>query len=203
VEKSSPKAATKVATAPAGKRGERGQRLVAVREPSGPAGGARGKIVLFPFQGDGGGAVARQVGRTLRGKGLKVATNIRPVDSAEQYREMGAALNVAAYIHGEVNGDGDESRATVHVRSGVSGQRIASASFSTERRKLPGEISKTLWGRVGSDLVRVCAQASKPRKVRAMRIAAGTPLADPPREEEASEEARNERPSSQDPWAGE
>jgi hypothetical protein len=63
---------------------------------------------------------------------------------------------------------------------------------------LPGEVGKTLWGRVGSDLARVCAQAaSKPRKVRAMRIEAGTPLPDPPKEEEASS------PPPADPWANE
>ena len=39
---------------------------------------------------------------SLRAKGLKVITNLRPVDSAEQYREMALTLNLVAYVDGGI-----------------------------------------------------------------------------------------------------
>src|SRR4051812_39799267 len=46
----------------------------------------QGKIVVFTFAGEGAHIVQQRVIGSLRAKGLKVLTNLRPVDSAEQYR---------------------------------------------------------------------------------------------------------------------
>jgi hypothetical protein len=127
-----------------------------------------------------------RVVRLLRAKGLKVITTLRPVDTPEQYREMADTLVLVAFLDGEASEDGDQASVTVHVRSGVSGLRIASATLAGERRKLPATIDKELWAQLAPPLSRVCTDAAKPhkREREPMRIEAGTPLdntpADPP-----------------------
>jgi hypothetical protein len=146
-------------------------------------------VAVFVFKGDDAASerVRAQVVRALRARGLKVVTTLRPVDSAEQFREMAVTLNLAVYVDGEVNEDGDQASAAIHLRSGVTGLRVASATFSGDRKNLAFDVRKALWGRVGDSFVRICADAAKPRKHdRApMRIEAGTPIentpADPPR----------------------
>jgi hypothetical protein len=140
------------------------------------------KVAVMAFSGGDAEAVRRQVLRVLRAKGLKVNAGLRPVDSAEQYREMAGALGLVAYVHGEVSGDGDDESATIHVRGGHSGLRIASATFSGARRELPGNVGKELWAQIGGAFARACNDASKPRKSERgpMRINAGTPIEDTP-----------------------
>jgi hypothetical protein len=139
---------------------------------------ARGKVAILAFDGDGAAPLRARVVRLFRSKGLKVTTNLRPVDSAEQYREMADTLGLAAFLDGEASEDGDQASVTVNVRSGVTGLRVASTTLSGERRKLATEVDKTLWTQVGPPLARVCAEAAKPRKRERepMRIEAGTPL---------------------------
>jgi hypothetical protein len=164
-----------------------------------------GKVAVFGFTGEGAGRVQQVVVSTLRTRGLQVTTGLRPVDSAEQFREMAATLRLAAYIEGTVGGDGSRGQATVHVRSGMTGRRIASLHFSGERSALPTDVGNGLWPRTGSQLTRLCAEAAKPRKgaPRAMRINAGTPI-----ENTASDDSdvpRHLRTGRRrdDPWADE
>ena len=82
--------------------------------------------------------------RALRAKGLKVITNLRPVDSAEQYREMAVTLNLVGYFDGEFAAEGDQASATVYLRSGVIGMRSASTTFAGEKRTLAAEVGKGL-----------------------------------------------------------
>ncbi len=181
------------AAAPAGAKGKPrsgGKSKPAARaqpkEPP-PLPAPQGKFVVFTFAGEGGHLVQRQVVNTLRAKGLKVITNIRPVDSAEQYREMAVTLNLVAYVDGEFVGEGDQASATVYVRSGVTGLRAVSTTFAGERRTLVAEVGKGLWERVSPDLARLCADAAKPRKAERapLRIEAGTPLPNRPSDEDA------------------
>ena len=118
----------------------------------------------------------------MRAKGLKVITNLRPVDSAEQYREMAVTLNLVAYVDGEYVGEGEQASATVYLRSGYTGLRASSTTFAGERRTLPADVGKGLWDRISTDLAKVCADASKPRKAERppLRIEAGTPLENRP-----------------------
>ena len=150
------------------------------KEPALPA--PQGKVVVFTFAGEGGHRVQQQVVSSLRAKGLKVITNLRPVDSAEQYREMAVTLNLVAYVDGEYVGEGDQASATVYVRSGVTGLRAASTTFAGERRTLVADVGKGLWDRISPDLSRLCVDAAKPRKAERapLRIEAGTPLENRP-----------------------
>ena len=164
----------------AGKRAARPQAKDKEKEPALPV--PQGKFVVFTFAGEGGHRVQQQVVSSLRAKGLKVITNLRPVDSAEQYREMAVTLNLVAYVDGEYVGEGDQASATIHVRSGVTGLRAASTTFAGERRTLVADVGKGLWDRISPDLSRLCADAAKPRKVERapLRIEAGTPLPNRP-----------------------
>jgi hypothetical protein len=150
------------------------------KDPPLPA--PQGKFVVFTFAGEGAHRVQQQVVSLLRAKGLKVITNLRPVDSAEQYREMAVTLNLVAYLDGEYVGDGDQASATVYVRSGVTGLRAVSTTFAGERRTLPAEIGKGLWDRLSPELSKLCVEAAKPRKAERapLRIEAGTPLPNRP-----------------------
>jgi len=143
---------------------------------------AGSKVALFSFTGDDAEPVRRQVMHLLKSKGIRIVTNLRPVDSAEQYREMAVTLNLAAYVDGEVTVEGNDGSATIFVRSGASGMRTASATFAADRHQLtagPG-LGKELWDKIGPALGQACADASKPRKAgrEPMRINAGTPLTD-------------------------
>jgi hypothetical protein len=162
-----------------------------------------GKVAVFGFTGDGAARVQQAVVSTLRTRGLHVTTGLRPVDSAEQYRDMAAALRLAAYIDGSVDGAG--SQATVHVRSGMTGRRIASVRFSGEGSALPSDVGNNLWPRTGSQLTRLCAEAAKPRKGggRVMRINAGTQVEPTVRDD--SDVPRHLRMGKRrdDPWADE
>jgi len=169
----------------------------------GPA--VSGKVAVFGFTGEGAARVQQVVVSALRTRGLQVTTGLRPVDSAEQYREMAATLRLAAYIEGTVAGDGSRGQATVHVRSGMTGRRIASVHFSSERSALASNVGDGLWPRTGGQLTRLCAAAAKPRKgpQRAMRINAGTPLENTVQDD--SDVPRHLRTGRRrdDPWADE
>ena len=167
-----------------------------------------GKVAVFGFTGEGAARVQQVVVSTLRTRGLQVTTSLRPVDSAEQYREMAGALRLAAYIDGTVGDAGSQAQATVHVRSGVTGRRIASVRFSGERSALAADVGNGLWPRTGPQLARLCAEAAKPRKGprRAMRINAGTPLETrAPDDSDVPAHLRNDPKDRRkaDPWADE
>jgi hypothetical protein len=205
--KVSPRApAVRPATASAGPRSKSKPKS----KSDGPA--VTGKVAVFGFTGEDAERVQQVVVSTLRTRGLDVTTTLRPVDSAEQYREMAATLQLAAYIDGSVRGAGSRGQATVRVRSGVTGRRIASLRFSGERGALATDVGNGLWPRTGSKLVHLCDEAAKPGKGprRALRIDAGTPIestADP--DSDISAHLRNDPKDNpkdlrkEDPWADE
>jgi hypothetical protein len=141
---------------------------------------AGAKIAMFAFTGDDAEPIRRQVQHVLRARGIKINANLRSVDSADQYREMATTLNLIAYVDGEVTIDGAEGSATIFVRSGTTGLRIASATFSGDRHLLVANVGKDLWTEIGPALGRAFADAAKPRHLERepMRINAGTPLTD-------------------------
>src|SRR5262245_9241181 len=98
-----------------GKSAGRAQPKPAKEPKDPPLPAPQGKFAVFTFEGEGAHLVQRQVINSLRAKGLKVVTNLRPLDSAEQYREMAATLNLVAYVDGEYVVDGDQATATVYV----------------------------------------------------------------------------------------
>ena len=167
-----------------------------------------GRVAVFGFTGEGAARVQQIVVNTLRMRGLQVMTSLRPVDSAEQYRDMAATLGLAAYIDGKVGSGGAGGQATVQVRSGVSGRRIASLRFSGDHGALASDVGDRLWPKMGPQLTRLCAEAAKPRKSgrRVMRIDAGTPLGSSAPDDYLPPHLRNEPPKGRqkdDPWADE
>lgn len=180
--------ATRTGTGKTGKTGKiaNSKKDKAVAPKPEPIPPPKGKVAVMAFDGDGANPLRARVVRLLRAKGLKVITSLRPVDTPEQYREMADTLVLVAFLDGEASEDGDQASVTVHVRSGVSGLRVASATLAGERRKLAATIDKELWAQLAPPLSRVCVEAAKPRKRERepMRIEAGTPLdnpSDPPK----------------------
>jgi hypothetical protein len=145
-----------------------------------PVSVAGAKVAMFAFSGDDAEPIRRQLQHLFKSKGIKVNTALRPVDSAEQYREMAVTLNLVAYVEGEIEIDGADGSATIFIRSGTTGLRIASATFSGDRHQLAANLGKELWDQIGPALGRAAADAAKPRKLEhePMRINAGTPLTD-------------------------
>jgi hypothetical protein len=167
-----------------------------------------GKVAVFGFTGEGASRVQQAVVSTLRTRGLQVTTGLRPVDSAEQYREMAATLRLAAYIDGSVGGTPAQGEATVRVRSGITGRPITSVRFSGDRGGLPADVGNGLWPRTGPQLTRLCAEAAKPRKGgrKAMHINAGTPIETTARDDsDVPAHLRNDPKDRRkaDPWADE
>jgi len=145
------------------------------------SGASKPKVAVFVIQGDDVYQPVRAaVVQSLRRKGLDVTATLRPVDSPAQYREMSSTLKVAAYVDGEVTGEGAHHNAHIRVRSGVTGQSVAVANFSGPTPKIVGGITRSLWNKVGSATMRACSGTahSHRREREPLRIEAGTPLDD-------------------------
>ena len=174
--------AKRTTTSPAARAKTAGRASAATRRApkvAAPVPNQSGKIAVLTFRGDDGDDIRDQVARLLRKRGLDVTTELRPVDTAVQYRDMAATLNLAAYVEGDVRGDEQRGRAKLQVRSGLSGRRIASTTLSETWNRLPSEIDQKLWSKLGAALAHSCAAASKyvhRRRSSPMRINAGTPL---------------------------
>jgi hypothetical protein len=137
------------------------------------------RVAVFTFDGEDTYGVRDHVVQALKDRGLHVDSSLRPVDTAEQYRDMGAALNISLYVHGKVKQlPADRSTATIVVRSAVSGQKLTSATFNGFRRGLPYDVEEKLWAKIKTVVARACVEASKPgrRHNKPMVIEAGTPL---------------------------
>ena len=151
--------------------------------PERPGVRSKGKVAVFVFKGDDVYQPVRaEVVRLLRRKGLNVTASLQPVDTAAQFREMSYALKLAAYVEGEVVGEGPRQSARIRLRSGVTGQSIASATFSGPTPKIVGEVGRGLWPRMGGAVMHACSSASRPRvrEREPMRIEAGSPMENTP-----------------------
>jgi NADPH:quinone reductase-like Zn-dependent oxidoreductase len=141
-----------------------------------------GKVVLLPFRDDDDHGFTSQVERLLRARGLDVVTDVRGVDTAEQFRELATHLGIAAFVEGNLKErEGDAiSRVTIQVRNGYTGRKLTVVTFRETKLHLRAEVEDKLWPKVGPAIARACADAAKPRRRDRdpMLIEAGTPLAD-------------------------
>jgi len=139
-----------------------------------------GKIAVFPVLYDDENGFSAQIVRVLQAHGLEVATDVKRVDTAEQFRELSTALGYAAYIDAEYRGGEARSRITIQVRNGWTGRKVAVVTFRETNLHLRAEVEDKLWTKVGPALAHACADAAKPRKRDRdpMMIEAGSPLAD-------------------------
>jgi hypothetical protein len=138
------------------------------------------RVAVFSFEGEDTYSVRDHVIQALTARGLKVEATLRPVDTTEQFRDMGAALDLAVYVHGHVKQlPADHAVATIVIRSGVTGRKVGTFTFTGYRRGLPFDVEEKVWDRVSTVFTRACAEASKPgarHHSRPMVIEAGTPL---------------------------
>lgn len=149
--------------------------------PEKPGARAKRKLAVFPFPGDDVNEPIRAaVVKSLRKRGLTVTTKLRPVDSAQQFREMSFALSMAAYVEGEVIGEGSRQRAHIRLRSGATGQPIASANFSGSTSTIVAEVNRALWSKLGRLVNRSSPARARQRERDPLRIDAGTPLDEAP-----------------------
>lgn len=142
---------------------------------------ARSKIALLEFRGDNTEQIRAQVIKVLKTKVQEVSTNLRPADTTEQYRDMGAALNLALYVHGHIKDTGkDMAILTIDLRSGVSGRKLATVKFTGNRRKLYADAEDELWAKIEKPFGRACLAATTAVRHhnRPMRIEAGSPIED-------------------------
>jgi hypothetical protein len=139
-----------------------------------------GKVVLFPFQGDEDQSIAALVERLLRSRGLEVMTGVRPVDTAEQYRELAGTLGLVGFVDGTVKEGSTNARVAIRLRSGYTGRPVAKPTFNETKLHLRAEIEEKLWTKLGPPIARACVDATKPRKRGRgpLMIEAGTPIAD-------------------------
>jgi hypothetical protein len=140
-----------------------------------------GKVAVFPVKYDDDNSFQAQVARILRAKGLEVSTDVRRVDTAEQFRELSTALGFAGYVDGEFWPGDAKSKVTFQVRNGWTGRKVAVVTFRETNLHLRAEVEEKLWTRIGPAIARACADASKPRKRdrEPLVIEAGTPLDSP------------------------
>lgn len=139
---------------------------------------ADAKVAVLAFEGEDPEPLRRHVIKLLVERGLKVNSTLKAQDNVTQYRDLGAALDLAVYVHGKIKDTGgDRAVATVTIRSAVTGRPVASATFNGFRRGLPFDVEEKLWARVGPAFKRACvAAATGVRRYKAMHIEAGTPL---------------------------
>jgi hypothetical protein len=138
-----------------------------------------GKVAVFPIRYDDDHSISAQLQRLLRSRGLEVVTDVRPVDTPEQYRELAGTLGLAALIGGRYDEGDKNARLTLEVRNGYTGRRLIAATFKQNKLNMRTEVEGKLWNRIGPAVARACADASKPRRRgRApLLIEAGTSLA--------------------------
>ena len=173
-------AAPRKAKGKAQSRGSATARTGADSHASGVAAAIAGsKIALLQFRGDNVDLIRGQVIKVLKTKVREVSTNLRPADTTEQYRDMGAALNLALYVQGQIKDTGkDQAVLTIDLRSGVSGRKITSVTFTGNRRKLYADAEDELWRKIEKPFGRACLAATKAVRHHnaPLRIEAGSPL---------------------------
>lgn len=139
------------------------------------------KIALFEFRGDNTEQIRAQVIKVLKPRVREISTNLKSPDTTEQYRDMGAALDLALYIHGQIKDTGkDMAVLTIDLRSGVSGRKLTTIKFTGNRRKIYADAEDELWQKIEKPFGRACLKATKAVRHHnaPMRIEAGSPIED-------------------------
>ena len=137
------------------------------------------KVAVLAFEGEDSEPLRKHVIKLLVERGLKVNSTLKAQDNPTQYRDMGAALDLAVFVHGKIKDTTPEHAvATVTIRSAVTGRPVATATFNGFRRGLPFDVEEKLWDRVAPAFKRACLEATRPNRKHSepLHIEAGTPL---------------------------
>lgn len=160
-------------------RAKRSSQPAPTRGGGGEAALADANIAVLAFEGEESERLRKHVIKVFVERGMRVNSTLKAQDNPTQYRDMGAALDLAAYVHGKIRDTGPEKAvATVTIRSAVTGRPLTSATFNGFRRGLPFDVEEKLWDRVLPALKRACLEAQRPgrRHSKPLHINAGTPL---------------------------
>lgn len=155
-----------------------GERTAAKSNPAADSAVSSATVAILPFEGDDAEPLRKHVIKVFVERAIKVNATLKAQDNPTQYRDMGAALDLAVYVHGKIKDTSPEHAvATVTIRSAVTGRPVASATFNGFRRGLPFDVEEKLWDKVQTAFKRACADATKPRHHNApTHIEAGSPL---------------------------
>jgi hypothetical protein len=125
----------------------------------------RGKVAVFEFRGDDVYQPVRAaIVRILRRHGLNVTVTLRKAESAVEYREMSQHLNLAAYVDGEMTGEGAKQSMLINLYSGLTGHRMSAMRFSGSTDKIVDDINHRFWTRVGPAITRARTATAHPRR---------------------------------------
>ena len=138
----------------------------------------QGKIVVFHFRNDDDDGLSMQVGQLLQARGLEVVPDVRPVDTAEQFRDVATHLDLVGYVEGDLRPTRDgKAKLILRVRNGYTGRPVTQAVFTESVDNLPRALSGKMWSKLAPAIAHACSDASRPRhRTRTMQINAGTPL---------------------------
>ncbi len=126
---------------------------------------------MFGFTGEGAARVRRSSSARCARAGCRsrrrCVRSTAPSNSARWPRRCSSPPTSKA----SVGGEGSRGQATVHLRSGVTGRRIASVRFSGERSALADDVGTGSGRGPVGQLARLCVEAAKPRKRRTGGVA--------------------------------
>ena len=127
-----------------------------------------GKVVLLPLRDDDDRSFTSQVERLMRARGVEVVTDVRGVDTPEQFRELATHLGIAAFVEGTLKErEGDAiSKVTVQVRSGYTGRKLTAITFRETKLHLRAQMEDMLSSKIGPAIARACARREQAAQAR-------------------------------------
>jgi hypothetical protein len=134
------------------------------------ASAARAPMVsVQPLDGHNGARVRREVARVVRSRRYRVVTEIPKASGTGQYYTWAREAGITAFVVGELVKMGQRQRATFLVWSGHDGSVVGRWTVTAHASRLPGEVARGFWRRLGPALRR----ARPPAKSRAPRMSPG------------------------------
>ncbi len=129
-------------------------------------------VSVQPLDGHTGARVRREVARVVRARRYHVVTEIPKASGTGQYYTWAREAGITAFVVGELERRGPRQRATFLVWSGHNGSVVGRWSVTAQASRLPGEVARHFWRRLGPALRR----ARAPVEWQAPRMSPGPTL---------------------------
>lgn len=160
------------------------------------------RVAVLEFTGPSAGAVQAQITQGLKARDEVELVSAREVkstadrlnnslESATEFKEVGEALEVSAFVEGEVAKKGRNLQATVRVRDASTGEVVHEETWSRRRSGLK-TIKPTVWAALGPAISESSAPVPKPKPVAKTSKTKPKPVVAPVEDEEASESEEEE-----------